>query len=155
MNEQRRRREPSPSLRGKYDRKSGLTEETKVSSFFWKFLPGGSIHSCPGGSIRLLPGLFQFFPILTFKGSLPFFSKFYRSWKLRFRFPIISCALPGIYKFSTSWKECRFLPFTTNFSQRKKFPKIYKNVSSWETLLLPNFTEAGKINLPLFSISFQ
>ena len=121
-----------------------MTEETKVSSFFLEILPGRSIRSRPGRSIRSLPGLFQFFPIFTFKVSLPGFSKFYRSWKLRFRFPVISCALPGISKFSSSWKECRFLPFTANFSQRKNFPKIYKNVSSWKTHFFPNFTEAGK-----------
>ena len=120
----------------------GLTEETKVSSFFWKFCPGRSIRSRPGRSIRSLPGRFQFFPIFTFKGSLPGISKFYSSWKLRF--PVISCTFPGISKNVSSWKERRFLPFTANFSQRKKFPGISKNVGSWKTHLLECDPGKGK-----------
>ena len=108
-----------------------------IHSFFCK-------KNCPGADpyVRArgnpyvhCPGTPSFFQFLHLKGSLPFFSKFYSSWKLRF--PIFSCALPGISKNVSSWKERRFLPFTANFSQ-KKFPKISKNVSSWK---LPFFSK--------------
>ena len=115
---------------------------------FLEILPGEIRTSAPGRFTRSLPGEirtslpgrpFQFFPILTFKGSFPFFSKFYRSWKLRFRFPVISCALPKISKKVSSWeesppeiskkvsswKERRFLPFTVSFFQ-KKFSKNFQ-----------------------------
>jgi hypothetical protein len=79
-----------------------------------------------------LPGRFQFFPILTFKGSLPGISKFYSSWKLRFPAPF-----QEFTKMLAAGKSA-------NFSQRKKFPGISKNVSSWKTHFLECDPEKGK-----------
>jgi hypothetical protein len=111
---------------------------------------------CPGRSIRSLPGR-PVFLTLTFKVRLPFFSKFYRSWKLPFfskfyrswKLPFFSkfyrsWESPKFSKNVSSWKECRFLAFTTNFFQEKKLPKFSKNVSSWGSHFFPNFTEAEK-----------
>ena len=101
-----------------------MTEETKVSSFFWKFCPGRFIRSRPGRSMRSLPGRSQFFPILTFKGSLPGISKFYSSWKLRFRLrpsknfqKCWQLENPFFTKFYSSWEPP---PFTGIQSRKRK-----------------------------------
>ena len=91
---------------------------------FLEILPGEfrtftarEVHTfAPGSSVRPLSGRSQFFPILTFKGSLPGISKFYSSWKLRFRFPVISSA----------------------------FQKFTKKLAAGNFHFFPNFTAAGK-----------
>ena len=68
--------------------------------------------------------------------KLPFFSKFYRSWKLHFHFPVISSAFPKISKKVSSWKER---------------PKISKKVSSWkERRFLPFTTNFFQKNFQKF-----
>jgi hypothetical protein len=89
---------------------------------FLEILPG-KIHTfAPGRSIRSLPGLFQFFPIFTFKGSLPGISKFYSSWKLRFRAP--SQEFPKMLAAGKSAASYHLLPAFSKEKNFQKFPKM-------------------------------
>jgi hypothetical protein len=137
-------------LRGKLR----LTEETKVSSFFWKFCPGRSIRSRPGDSYVHCPGFSSFFQFLHLKEAFHFFPNFTEAGSCVFIFQLFPAPFQEFTKMLAAGKSAASYHLLPTFP-KKNFPKISKNVSSWKTLLLPNFTEAGKIILPLFSISFQ
>lgn len=127
MNEQRRRREPSPSLRGKI-----RVDRRDESLFLFLEIFAREIHTftARGDPYVYYPGFSSFFQFLLLKEAFHFFPNFTEAGSCVFRFPVISCALPGIYKFSTSWKECHFLPFTANFSQRKNSQKFTKMLAA-------------------------
>jgi hypothetical protein len=124
----------------------GLTEETKVSSFFWKICPGRSIHSRPGDPYVHYPGFPSFFQFLHLKEALPFFSNFYSSWKP-----------PFFSNFYSSWK-LRFRAPSRNFQKcwqlerlplltKEKLPKISKKVSSWKLPFFSKFYSSWETHL--------
>ena len=96
-----------------------------------EILPG-KIHTftARGDPYVHCPGFSQFFPVLTFKGSLPFFPKFYRSWKLRFRFPVISSAFQEFPKMLAAGKGAASYHLLPTFPKGKNFQKFTKMLAA-------------------------
>jgi hypothetical protein len=107
-------------LRGK----SRLTEETKVSSFFWKFCPGRSIRSRPGDPYVHCPGFSSFFQFLHLKEAFHFFPNFTAAGSCVFVFQLFPAPFQEFPKMLAAGKSAASYHLLPTFSKEKEFPNF-------------------------------